>query len=177
MRPAYSSSSVIFRLLGEKFADRAPDVVLRIEMAHAHRGAVRLELAEELGKLRLARAEGGHAAGLDVAGVVDPLRQLGEQRLGRLAVLGGVLPVRGVEEIGVVAARIEARLHRVEREARDRRGDGAAARGGLEELALVELPRLGGVREEQRLDLAVLPADALQGEEEELLGEAPLRLV
>ena len=71
----------------------------------------------------------------------------------------------------------EARLHRVEREARERRGDGAAARGGLEELALVELPRLGGVREEQRLDLAVLPADALQGKEEELLGEAPLRLV
>ena len=48
-------------------------------MADADRGAVRLELAEELGELRLARAEGGHAAGLDVAGVVDRLRQLGSQ--------------------------------------------------------------------------------------------------
>src|SRR5688572_17577487 len=168
MRPAYSSSSVIFRLLGEKFADRAPDVVLRAEMAHSHRRAVGLELAEQLGELRLAGAEGGHAAGLDVAGVVDHLRELGEQRLGRLAVLGGVFPVRGVKEVDVVAALVEARLHRVEREAGNRRGDRAAARGGLEKLALVEFPRLGGVREEQRLDLAVLPADALQGEEEEL---------
>ena len=36
--------------------------------------AVRLQLAEQLGELRLARAEGGDAAGLDVAGVVDGLR-------------------------------------------------------------------------------------------------------
>src|SRR5262249_50305256 len=99
------------------------------------------------------------------------------QRLGRLAVLGGVLAVGGVEEVDVGARRVVALLYHVERELRDARADRAAARGGLEKLALVELPRLRGVREEHRLDLAVLAADALQREEEELLGELPLRVV
>src|SRR5687768_2896477 len=177
MRAAYSSSSVIFGLVGKEFADRAPDIFLRAEMAHADGGAARLELVEELGELCLPRTESGDAAGLHVAGVIDALRELREQRAGRLAVLRGIFAVRGVEEVGVVAAGVEALLHLVQREARDARGDRAAARGGLEELAFVEFPRLSGVREKQRFDLAVLPADALQREEEELLGQPPLRLV
>ena len=58
----------------------------------------------------LARAEGGDAAGLDVAGVVDLRGELGAAPRARaLAVLGGVLAVGGVEEVDVVAARVVAR--------------------------------------------------------------------
>ena len=80
-----------------------------------------LQLAEQLGELGLARAEGGDAAGLDVAGVVHaaaPARR--SAAAARLAVLGGVLAVGGVEEVGVVAARVEALLQHLEREARRR---------------------------------------------------------
>src|SRR5688500_2085746 len=119
MRAAYSSSSVIFGLVGKEFADRAPDIFLRAEMAHADGGAARLELVEELGELCLARTESGDPAGLDVAGVIDALRELREQRAGRLAVLRGIFAVRGVEEVGVVAAGVEALLHLVQREARE----------------------------------------------------------
>src|SRR5256885_17119573 len=56
-------------------------------------------------------------------------------------------------------------------------GERAAARGGLEELAFLEFPGLRGVREEHRLDPSVLPADPLQREEKEGLGEPALRLV
>ena len=41
---------------------------------------LRLQLAEHLGELGLARAEGGDAAGLDVAGVVDLRRASSPQR-------------------------------------------------------------------------------------------------
>src|ERR1051326_538623 len=177
MRPAYSSSSAELILPGEEFADRRPHVVLAGEAAGAHGAAGAPPLGEELRELRLARAEGGEAAGLDVAAIVRARGDVAEQRLRRLAVLGGVLAVGGVEEVDVGARRIVALLHHVERELRDARAHRAAAGRSLEELAFVELPRLRGVREEHRLDLAVLAADALQREEEEMLGELPLRVV
>src|SRR5688572_13698789 len=169
MRPANSSSVVVTslirrRLLGEEVADRAPDVFLAAEVAHADRAAFRFQLAEDLGELRLARPEGGDPAGLDVAGVVDQARELAERAARLVAILRRILAVGGVEEIRVVAARVVALVEHVERKARDAGGHRAAARGGLEELALVELPRLRGVREEHRLDLRVLAPDALQRE-------------
>src|SRR5688572_17970192 len=166
MRSAYSSSSVI-RLFFEKLSDRAPDVLLRAEVAHPDRRAAGLELAEDLGELGLARAEGGDAAGLDVAGIVHEARELGQRAARLVAVLGGVLAVGGVEEVGVVAARVVALLQHFQREARHARAHRAAARRGLEELALVELPGLRGVGEEEGLHLGVLAADALQGERSE----------
>src|SRR5438067_9944446 len=178
MRSAYSWSSVTARrLLREEGADRVPHVILRGEMARADGKPGALELGEDLGELRVAWTEGGNAAGLAVAGVVHLARDLGERAARLVAVLGGVLAVGGVEEVDVVARGLVARRHHLEREARDAGGDRAAARGGLEELALVEFPGLRGVREENRLHLGVLAADALQGEEEELLGQSPLRLV
>src|SRR5436190_9342784 len=92
---AYSSSSVIRRLFGEELADRVPDVVLRGEVADADRQAGALQLREHLGELRVARPEGGDAAGLDVAGVVDLPRDVGERAAGLVAVLGCVLAGRG----------------------------------------------------------------------------------
>src|ERR1041385_9134251 len=171
MRFAWRSSSVsTLLLLGEELADRAPDVVLGAEVAGADRPSRGLQLGEDLGELRLARPEGGDAAGLDIAGVVDLRGDLAEQGPRLVAVFGGVLAVGGVEEIGVVAARVIAGRDGLQREPGDARGDGAAARRRLEELALLEFPGLRGVREEHRLHLGVLAADALQGEEEELLG-------
>src|SRR5258708_40162574 len=170
-----SSSSLTLTLLGEELADRLPDVVLRGDVAGADRGPAGLEVGEDSGELRVAGAEGGDAAGLAVAAVVHLLGDLGERAARLVAVFGGVLAVGGVEEVDVVAARIVARAHHVEREARHAGGHRAAARGRLEELALVEFPGLRGMREEHGLDLGVLAADALKGEEEELLGKAPLR--
>src|SRR5574341_426708 len=161
----------------EEVPDRAPDVFLRAEVAHAARGAARLQLPEKLGELGVARPERGDAAGFDVAGVIHRARELSERASRLVAILGGVLAVGGVEEVDVVAARVVARLRELERESRHAGGDGAAARGRLEELALVEFPGLRGVREEHRLDLGVPAPDPLQREEEELLREAPLRLV
>src|SRR6185503_12305659 len=117
-----SSSFTTRRLLGEELADRGPHVVLRAEVAGADRRAAGPELGEDLGELRLARPEGGDAAGLDVAGVVHLRGDVAQQAARRVAVLGGVLAVGGVEEIGVVAARVVARRHGVEREARDAGG-------------------------------------------------------
>src|SRR6476659_6042931 len=105
---AYSSSSVT-GLLREELPDRLPHVVLRGEVAGAHRQAAALDLGEDLGELRVARPEARHAAGLDVAGVVHLPRDVGERASRLVAVLGGVLAVRGVEEVDVVAARIVAR--------------------------------------------------------------------
>src|SRR5262245_41472742 len=164
-------------LLREELADRGPDVGLAAEMAGADRPPGGLQLGEDLGELRLARAEGGDAAGLDVARVVHLRGDVAQRDARLVAVFGGVLAVRGVEEVGVVAARVVARRHGLQREARDAGAHRAAARGGLEELALLEFPGLRGVREEHRLHLGVLAADALQGEEEELLREPPLRVV
>src|SRR5258707_3223995 len=131
-------------LLGEERADRAPDVVLAAQVAGADGIAPGFQLGEDLGELRLARAEGGDAAGLDVAGIVDLRRDPAERGARLVAVLGGVLAVGSVEEIDVVAAPVVARRDGVERQARDARGDRAAAGGGLEKLALLEFPRLGG---------------------------------
>src|SRR5438067_12613341 len=140
MRAAYSSSSVTGGLLREELADRFPDIVLRGDVARAHRQPRALELGEDLGELRVARPEGGDAAGLAVTGVVHLRGDLGERGARLVAVLGGILAVRGVEEVDVVAPRVVARLHHVEREPHDAGGHRAAARGRLEELALVELP-------------------------------------
>src|SRR5688572_12705521 len=134
MRFAFRSRSVSMRcLLREELADRGPDVVLAAEMAGADRLAGGLELGEDLGELRLARAEGGDAAGLDVAGVVHLRGDLAERLARLVAVLGGVLAVGGIEEVGVVAARVVARRHGLQREARHAGTDRAAARGRLEE--------------------------------------------
>src|SRR5262245_44097117 len=107
MRLAWRPSSVSTALLlREELADRGPDVVLAAEVAGADRTAGRLQLGEDLGELRLARAEGSDAAGLDVAGVVDLRGDIAERDARLVAVLGGVLAVGSVEEIGVVAPRV-----------------------------------------------------------------------
>src|SRR5256885_5430799 len=160
MRWAYSSSSVTGGLLREELADRFPDIVLRGDVAGADREPRALQLGEDLGELRVARAEGGDAAGLAIAGVVHLGGDLGERRARFVAVLGGVLAVRGIEEVDVVAARGVARAHDLEREARHRRGDRAAPPGGLGELALLGLPGLRGVGGEHRLDPGGLAAGA-----------------
>src|SRR5437867_6025462 len=136
MRSAYSSSSVTLALRREELANRAPDVVLRGEVAGAHGESGALELGEDLRELRVARPEGGDAAGLAVAAVVHLLGDLGERAARLVAVLGGVLAVGGVEEVDVVAARVVALLHHLEREARDAGRHRAASLGRLEELAL-----------------------------------------
>src|SRR3954466_1703840 len=123
---AYSSSSVIAGLLGEELPDRVPNVVLRGEVARADGNAGALQLGKDFGELRVARAEGGDAAGLDVAGIVHLPRDVGERAARFIAVFGGVLAVGCVEEVDVVAARVVARAHDVEREARDAGGHGAA---------------------------------------------------
>src|SRR5258706_5719571 len=104
MRSACASSSGAFIFLLEELADRAPDVVLAAEVARADRQPERLQLGEKLRELRLARAESGDAAGLDIAGVVHLPGDLAERGARLVAVLGGVLAVGGVEEIDVVAA-------------------------------------------------------------------------
>src|SRR6185436_6067566 len=98
-----SSSFTMVLLLGEELPDRAPDVVLRAEVAGADRGAAGLELGEELGELRLARPEGGDTAGLDVAGIVHLRGDVAQQGARRVTVLGGVLAVGGVEKVHVGA--------------------------------------------------------------------------
>src|ERR1700682_6305256 len=95
MRSAYSWSSVNGGLLLEELADRAPDVFLGREVAGADRQPAALELGEDLCELRVARPEGGDAAGLDIAGVVHLARDLGEARARLVAVLGGILAVGG----------------------------------------------------------------------------------
>src|SRR5438105_13757706 len=107
MPAAYSSRSVIlgFGFL-EELADGAPDVLLRGELAHAHRQARALELGEQLGELGLPRAEGGDAPGLDVARGVGLHRQA-LQRCGRgLAVPGASLAGRCVAPVNVEGCRI-----------------------------------------------------------------------
>src|SRR5882672_11892253 len=118
-------------LLGEERPDRAPDVVLAAEVAGADRRAAGFQLGKDLGELGLARTEGGEAAGLDVAGVIDLRGDPGERGARLVAVLGGVLAVGGVEKVDVVAARVVARGNGVEGEARHPRSDRAAAGGGL----------------------------------------------
>src|ERR1051325_12214330 len=108
MLAAYCSSSVPSgTLLGffEKLADRPPHVLLRRELAHAHGEAAGLQLAEHFGHLRLARPEGGDAAGLDVAGVVGLRGEELQRRGRRLAGLRGGLAVGGVEEVEVGGGR------------------------------------------------------------------------
>src|SRR5207247_1936523 len=92
-----SSSFTMGPLLGEELADRAPHVVLAAEVAGADGMAAGFQLGEDLGELRLARAEGGEAAGLDVPGVVDLGRDPAERGARLVAVLGGVLAVGSVE--------------------------------------------------------------------------------
>src|SRR2546423_15379420 len=111
MRWAYSSSSVTGGLLREDLADRLPDIVLRGDVAGADREPGALQLGEALGELRVARAEGGDAAGLAIAGVVYLGGDLGERGARLIAGLGGVLAVRGVEEVDVVAAPVVGRAH------------------------------------------------------------------
>src|SRR2546423_12419734 len=134
MRWAYSSSSVTGGLLPEELADRFPDIVLRSDVAGADREPRALQLGEDLGELRVARAEGGDAAGLAIAGVVHLGGDLGERRARFVAVLGGVLAVRGVEEVDVVAARGGAPGPDLERGAGPRRGGPAAPRPRLADL-------------------------------------------
>src|SRR5260221_571738 len=90
---ASSWSSLTLTLLGEELADRLPDVVLRGDVAGADREPAALELGEDLGELRVARGEGGDAAGLAVAAVVHLLGDLGERAACLVAILGGVLAV------------------------------------------------------------------------------------
>src|SRR5690349_965304 len=75
-------------LLREELADGVPDVFLRREVAGTHRQARALELAEDLGELRVARSEARDAAGLDVAGIVHLPRDVGKRAARLVAVLG-----------------------------------------------------------------------------------------
>src|SRR5512138_1333178 len=142
MRRPYSASSVILGLLSEELADGAPHVFLRGQMARADRQPGRFQLVEDLRELRIARPEGGDAARLEVARVVDLVRDLAEPGARVLPVLGGVLAVGRVEEVDVVAPRVVARLHDLEGELRHAGSDRAAAGGCLEKLAFLEFPGL-----------------------------------
>src|SRR5688500_4886208 len=127
MPSAYCSSSLLTGLLREELADRPPYVLLAVQVRKADRQLAAFQLGEQLGELRLARPEGGDAAGLDVTDVVGEARDLVERGARRLAVLGGVLAVGRVEEIDVVAARVVALRDHLQGELRDARAHRSAA--------------------------------------------------
>src|SRR6185295_10201198 len=101
----------------------------------------RLELLEQERRLRLQRLLRDRRR-LDAADVVRDLAELVERRLRGLAVVVEVRPIRGVEHVGIEAARIVAVRRNLEHLAERGRRDGAAAAADLEEFLLGEFPRL-----------------------------------
>src|SRR6202021_552917 len=94
--------------------------------------------------------------------------------LGIGAVARGIVAVRCVEKIHVVAAGVEARAHDLADFLQPGRCDGAAAAAHLEEFLFVELPGFGGVGDENGIQITVLTAQPLHRPEKEGLGERPV---
>src|SRR5690606_1210850 len=100
----------------------------------------------------------------------------GQQRTSLRTVADGVVAVRRIEEIDVVPRRREARVDDLAYLAEAGRRDCAAGAGHLEELRFRELPRIGRMRDEDRLERAVLAPQALHDPEEERLRELAVAL-
>src|SRR3989454_5037141 len=151
-------------VLGEEGLERGPDVLLALDEDGLE--VVRVEAAEDVQHraLVVARAER-----LDLA-VAEEVAHLG-QLLGRSErsriVRVEVVAVRAVEGVDVPQRRVVARLDDLERLHVARRDERPARLALVEELLLGHLVRLGVVRDEDDLHVAVLGADELVEEEEE----------
>src|SRR2546422_211286 len=151
-------------VLGEEGLERGPDVLLALDEDGLE--VVRVEAAEDVQHraLVVARAE---RLDLAVAEEVAHLRQLlgGPER--RRIVRVEVVAVRAVEGVDVPQGRVVARLDDLERLQVARRDERPARLALVEEFFLGHLARLGVVRDEDDLHVAVLGADELVEEEEE----------
>src|SRR5213082_465330 len=155
---------------GEEMPHRAPDVLEVVERVTAGGAAGRLQLREQLAGFggQLPRQPRGH---LHVAGETG-VRGDGAERAARVGgVAHGVVAVGGVEQVDVAASGVVAGVDDLAHLGESGGGHGAAAAAHLEEVRLVEFPRLGGVRHEQRLERAVFAPQPLHHPEEEGLGE------
>src|SRR6266513_4857131 len=155
---------------GEEMPHRAPDVLEVVERVTAGGAAGRLQLREQLAGFggQLPRQPRGH---LHVAGETG-VRGDGAERAARVGgVAHGVVAVGGIEQVDVAASGVVAGVDDLAYLGESGRGHGAAGAAHLEEVRLVEFPRLGGVRHEQRLERAVFAPQPLHDPEEEGLGE------
>src|SRR2546426_347085 len=151
-------------VLGEEGLERGPDVLLALDEDGLE--VVRVEAAEDVQHraLVVARAE---RFDLAVAEEVAHLGQLlGRSERSRI-VRVEVVAVRAVEGVDVPQRRVVARLDDLERLHVARRDERPARLALVEELLLGHLVRLGVVRDEDDLHVAVLGADELEEEEEE----------
>src|SRR5438093_9325863 len=151
-------------VLGEEGLERGPDVLLAFDEDGLE--VVRVEAAEDVEHraLVVARAE---RLDLAVAEEVADLGQLlGGPQCSRIVGVE-VVAVRAVEGVDVPQGRVVARLDDLERLHVARRDERPARLALVEELLLGDLVRLGVVRDEDDLDVAVLGADELVEQEEE----------
>src|SRR5438093_7071532 len=151
-------------VLGEEGLERGPDVLLALDEDGLE--VVRVEAAEDVEHraLVVARAE---RLDLAVAEEVADLGQLlGGSQCSRIVGIE-VVAVRAVEGVDVPQGRVVARLDDLERLQVARRDERPARLALVEELLLGHLARLGVVRDEDDLHVAVLGADELVEEEEE----------
>src|ERR1700682_2327310 len=79
---------------------------------------------------------------LEVTGIIGECGDFVQGGLGIGMIARGIVAVRGIEEVYVVAAGVEACAHDFAHLLESCRGDGAAAAADLEELLFVELPGL-----------------------------------
>src|SRR5215472_7001901 len=158
-------------LLGrEKVAHRAPDIVEVVDHVTAGGMGLRGDLRKKPTCLRreLPREPGGYFDVTAVAGLLSDV----DERAVRLGVIShGVVPVGRVKQIDVVPPGVVSLIDDLADLVETRRGDRAARARHLEELRLRELPGLGGVRDKNRLERAVLAPQALNHPEEERLRE------
>src|SRR5213593_1248364 len=151
-------------VLGEEGLERGPDVLLALDEDGLE--VVRVEAAEDVEHraLVVARAE---RLDLAVAEEVADLGQLlGGPQCSRIVGIE-VVAVRAMEGVDVPQGRVVARLDDLERLQVARRDERPARLALVEELLLGDLVRLGVVRDEDDLDVAVLGADELVEQEEE----------
>src|SRR5690606_4583906 len=175
---ARSCSRSDLRSLGlarEEAADRVPDRLRAREREMAGGRMLGRQVLEQGRRLRRQR-DLPRRGGLDVAHVARERAEPVELDLRGLAVVPEVRTVRRVEHVDVEAARVVALLDDLAHLAERGRRDGPAGARDLEEVFLRELPSLDGVRDEDGLEVRVLPAQALDGPEEERLCEPAVPL-
>src|ERR1700722_10247000 len=111
---------------------------------------------------------------LEVACIVGKRGNVVQGSRGIGMVARRVVAVRGVEKVHVVSAWVEARAHDLADFLQSGGGDGASAAAHLEEFLFVEFPGLGGVGDENGVQIMVLAAQSLHCPEKEGLGELPV---
>src|SRR5688572_16184788 len=94
---SWSTLGVRLRFVGEELPDRLPDVLhFRHDLASAARAGAR-QFADDAPHVGLGEPRRAGPR-LDVTHVVEALAQLAQRRRGSVAIVGGVLAVRRVEE-------------------------------------------------------------------------------